>query len=76
MNVASTESLAAGQLRGPYTVSKHALLGFTRSLAVELGRTGVTANCVCPGATLTGMTEVIPESDRDTFARPRDPPWS
>jgi 3-oxoacyl-[acyl-carrier protein] reductase len=69
VNVASTESLAAGRLRGPYTVSKHALLGFTRSLAVELGRRGVTANCVCPGATLTGMTELIPEADRDTFAR-------
>jgi 3-oxoacyl-[acyl-carrier protein] reductase len=69
VNVASTESLAAGRLRGPYTVSKHALLGFTRLLAVELGRTGVTAKCVRPGATLTGMAEVIPEADRDTFAR-------
>jgi 3-oxoacyl-[acyl-carrier protein] reductase len=69
VNVASTEALAAGRFSGPYTVSKHGLLGFTRSLAVELGRQGVTANCVCPGATLTGMTEVIPEADRDTYAR-------
>jgi NAD(P)-dependent dehydrogenase (short-subunit alcohol dehydrogenase family) len=29
----------------------------------------VTANAVCPGATLTGMTERIPEADRDRFAR-------
>jgi 3-oxoacyl-[acyl-carrier protein] reductase len=69
VNVASTEALAAGRLSGPYTVSKHGLLGFTRSLAVDLGRRGVTANCICPGATLTGMTEVIPEANRDTFAR-------
>jgi 3-oxoacyl-[acyl-carrier protein] reductase len=69
VNVASTEALAAGRFSGPYTVSKHGLLGFTRSLAVELGRQGVTANCVCPGATLTGMTEIIPEADRDTYAR-------
>jgi 3-oxoacyl-[acyl-carrier protein] reductase len=54
---------------GPYAVSKHGLVGFTRSLAVDLGRSGVTANCVCPGATLTGMTGGIPEADRDTFAR-------
>jgi 3-oxoacyl-[acyl-carrier protein] reductase len=54
-------------------VSKHALLGFTRSLAVDLGRRGVTANCICPGATLTGMTEAIPEEDRQKYAR-RDIP--
>ena len=69
VNVASTEALTAGPNTSPYTVSKHALLGFTRSLAVDLGRRGVTANCVCPGATLTGMTEGIPEADREKFAR-------
>jgi 3-oxoacyl-[acyl-carrier protein] reductase len=68
-NVASTEALTAGPNTSPYTVSKHALLGFTRALAVDLGRRGVTANCVCPGATLTGMTQAIPESDREKFAR-------
>ena len=69
VNVASTEALTAGPNTSPYTVSKHALLGFTRSLAVDLGRRGVTANCVCPGATLTGMTEAIPAADREKFAR-------
>jgi 3-oxoacyl-[acyl-carrier protein] reductase len=69
VNIASTEALSAARLTSPYTVSKHALLGFTRSLATDLGRRGVTANCVCPGATLTGMTRAIPEPDRDTFAR-------
>jgi 3-oxoacyl-[acyl-carrier protein] reductase len=73
VNVASIEGLAAGQFTSPYTVSKHAVVGFTRSLAVELGRSGVTANCVCPGATLTGMTEGIPEKDRDAYARRRIP---
>lgn len=69
VNVASTEAISAGRNTGPYTVSKHGLLGFTRSLAVDLGRQGVTANCVCPGATLTGMTRQIPEADRQAFAR-------
>jgi 3-oxoacyl-[acyl-carrier protein] reductase len=73
VNVASTEALSAARSTGPYTVSKHALLGFTRSLAVDLGRSGVTANCVCPGATLTGMTASIPAPDRDTYARRRIP---
>ncbi|HEX8803601.1 MAG TPA: SDR family oxidoreductase [Acidimicrobiales bacterium] len=69
VNVASTEGLTAGRSLGPYTVSKHAVVGFTRSLAVDLGRRGVTANCVCPGATLTGMTEPIPAEARDIYAR-------
>jgi 3-oxoacyl-[acyl-carrier protein] reductase len=67
--VASTEAVSAGRNLSPYTASKHGLLGFTRSLAVEYGRHGVTANCVCPGATLTGMTEQIPAADRAAYAR-------
>jgi 3-oxoacyl-[acyl-carrier protein] reductase len=69
VNVASTEALSAGPFTSPYTVSKHGLLGFTRSLAVDLAGRGVTANCVCPGATLTGLTEGIPAADREKFAR-------
>jgi 3-oxoacyl-[acyl-carrier protein] reductase len=69
VNVASTEALVASKNISPYSVSKHGLVGFTRSLAGELGPLGVTANCVCPGATLTGMTEVIPAEQRDTYAR-------
>ena len=73
VNIASTEALGSGRLTGPYTVAKHGVVGLTRALAVDLGRKGVTANCVCPGATLTGMTAAIPEGDRDTFARRKIP---
>jgi 3-oxoacyl-[acyl-carrier protein] reductase len=69
VNVASTEGLVAARRTSPYTVAKHGLVGFTRSLAVDLGRRGITANAVCPGATLTGMTAAIPAADRDTYAR-------
>lgn len=69
VNVASTEGLGASRVGSPYTASKHGVVGLTRSLAVEYGRRGLTTNCVCPGATLTGMTEIIPEEMRDTFAR-------
>src|SRR5262249_56170246 len=67
--VAARGAIRAGRKSGPYTVSKHGLVGFTRALAVDLGRHGITANCVCPGATLTGMTRQIPEADRQAFAR-------
>ena len=54
-------------------MSKHGVVGLTRSLAVELGRTGVTANCVCPGPIRTAMTEAIPEDAKERFARRRVP---
>jgi 3-oxoacyl-[acyl-carrier protein] reductase len=69
VNVASTEALGAQRGTGPYTVAKHGLLGFTRSLAVEYGRTGMTANCICPGPIDTPLVSAIPPDDKATFAR-------
>ncbi len=69
VNVASTEALAAQRGTGPYTVAKHGLLGFTRSLAVEYGRTGLTANCICPGPIDTPLVSAIPPDDKAAFAR-------
>lgn len=40
-----------------YATSKHAVLGLTRALAMELGPDGITVNCVQPGAIVTGMTK-------------------
>lgn len=73
VNVASTEALGAQLRTGPYAVSKHGVVGYTRTLAVDLGRRGVTTNCVCPGPILTGMTEPIPEERRAAFARRATP---
>jgi 3-oxoacyl-[acyl-carrier protein] reductase len=69
VNVCSTEGLVAARRTSPYTVSKHGLVGFTRSLAVDLGRLGVTANAICPGPIVTGMTANIPEDARAAYAR-------
>jgi 3-oxoacyl-[acyl-carrier protein] reductase len=73
VNVASTEGLGATAGISPYTASKHGVIGLTRSLAVELGKTGVTVNCVCPGPIHTGMTAAIPDDDKTKFARRRVP---
>jgi 3-oxoacyl-[acyl-carrier protein] reductase len=48
---------------GAYAASKHAILGFTRSLAMELGPYGVTVNCVQPGCIVTGMTRGMLENE-------------
>lgn len=73
VNIASTEGLGATATASPYTASKHGVIGLTRSLAVELGSTGVTVNAVCPGPIHTGMTAVIPDEAKAKFARRRVP---
>ncbi len=71
VNIASTEGLGATRGTSPYTAAKHAVIGLTRSLAVELGPEGITVNCVCPGPIHTGMTSEIPEDAKKEFARRR-----
>ena len=73
VNVASTEGLGATAFISPYTASKHGVVGLTRSLAVELGPSGVTVNCVCPGPIRTAMTAPIPDEAKERFARRRVP---
>ena len=71
INIASTEGLGATENAGPYTAAKHAVVGFTKSLAVDLGREGITANCVCPGPIKTPLTDFISDEHKVTFAKRR-----
>ncbi len=73
VNVASTESIVATGGLAAYAASKAGVAGLTRSLAVELGRHGVTVNCICPGPIETGMTAAIPDDAKATYARRRVP---
>jgi NAD(P)-dependent dehydrogenase (short-subunit alcohol dehydrogenase family) len=55
VNIASTAGLKGYGYVSAYVASKHALVGLTRALALELATTRVTVNAVCPGYTRTAI---------------------
>ena len=73
VNIASTEALVTTAGMAAYAASKAGVVGLTKSFAVELGRHGITVNCICPGPIRTGMTAGISDADKDTYARRRVP---
>ncbi|MCK0098295.1 SDR family oxidoreductase [Qipengyuania sp. S6317L1] len=73
VNIASTEGLGATPGNSPYVAAKHGVIGLTRGLAVDLGRDGITVNCICPGPIRTGITQGIPEEHKEIYAKRRVP---
>jgi 3-hydroxybutyrate dehydrogenase len=57
VNIASVAGVGGAAYISAYAASKHAVVGFTRSAAVEVAERGVTVNAVCPGYVDTPMTE-------------------
>ncbi|MEM6907669.1 MAG: 3-hydroxybutyrate dehydrogenase [Pseudomonadota bacterium] len=57
INTASAHSLTASPFKSAYNASKHAIAGFTKTIALELAQTGVTANCISPGYVWTPLIE-------------------
>ncbi len=57
INIASIAGLSGAAYISAYAASKHAVMGFTRSVAAEVAKAGVTVNAVCPGYVQTSMTD-------------------
>jgi NAD(P)-dependent dehydrogenase (short-subunit alcohol dehydrogenase family) len=55
INIASTAGLIGYRYVSAYVAAKHAVIGLTRSLALEYAKSGVTVNAVCPGYTDTPL---------------------
>ena len=73
VNIASTEAIVTTAGLAAYAATKAGVVGLTKSFAVELGRHGITVNCICPGPINTGMTAPIPDDAKSTYARRRVP---
>lgn len=73
VNIASTEAIVTTAGLAAYAASKAGVVGLTKSFAVELGRHGVTVNCICPGPIETAMTAGVDADAKATYARRRVP---
>lgn len=59
VNIASTGGKQGVVFGAPYSASKHAVIGFTKALGLELAQTGVTVNAVCPGYVETPLAQRV-----------------
>jgi 3-hydroxybutyrate dehydrogenase len=65
INIASAHALVASPFKSAYVASKHAVLGLTRTVALELAEHGITANAICPGYVNTPLVQKqIPDTAR------------
>ncbi|MFJ9694833.1 SDR family NAD(P)-dependent oxidoreductase [Kitasatospora sp. NPDC101183] len=59
ISIASTGGKQGVAMAAPYSASKHGVVGFTKAVGIELAKTGVTVNAVCPGYVETPMAQRV-----------------
>lgn len=57
VNIASAHGLVGSPFKAPYTASKHAVVGFSKAVALEVAEAGITCNALCPGYVRTPLIE-------------------
>ncbi len=69
VNVSSDAGRVGSLGETVYSGAKGGVIAFTKGLAREMARHGITANCVCPGPTDTPLLNAVPEKHREAFVR-------
>lgn len=69
VNVASDAGRVGSSGETVYSGAKGGLISFSKALAREMARYGITVNCVCPGPTETPLLMAVPERHREAFQR-------
>ena len=72
INIASAHGLVASPFKSAYVAAKHGIVGFTKTVALEIAETGITANSICPGFVLTPLVEKQIEDLTKARGIPRD----
>ena len=67
INIASVVGAMGNAGQTNYAAAKAGIMGFTKSMAREVGSRGITVNCVAPGFIDTDMTRALPEAQRDAL---------
>jgi len=67
INISSVIGQAGGFGQSNYAAAKAGLIGFTKSLALETAKAGVTVNAICPGFIATEMVNEMPENVREAI---------
>ncbi len=69
INISSVWGIAGGSCEVAYSASKGGLIAFTKALAKEIGRSGITVNAVAPGAIATDMLSHLSNEDRELLSQ-------
>jgi 3-hydroxybutyrate dehydrogenase len=57
INIASVHGLVASINKSAYVTAKHGVVGLTKAVALEIAKTGITCNAICPGFVLTPLIQ-------------------
>ena len=69
VNISSVVGLSGNAGQSNYAAAKAGMVGFTKSLAREVGSRGITVNCIAPGFIDTDMTRALGEAERDELLK-------